>query len=70
MSDKVRCMAVCACGWAESRTARSSKERVVALALKDLERTAWKHARDTGHVVDIGDVHGEARKITGDSPEP
>lgn len=70
MSDKVRCMALCACGWAESRTARSSKDRAIAQALKDLERAAWKHARDTGHAVDIGDVGGAARQITADSPEP
>ena len=39
-------------------------------ALKDLERAAWKHARETGHVVDLGDITGEARQITRDSPDP
>jgi hypothetical protein len=63
-------MALCPCGWADSRTVRSKKERPIALALKDLERAAWKHARETGHVVDLGDIAGEAKQITGDSPEP
>jgi hypothetical protein len=63
-------MALCACGWAESRTVRSAKERAIGLALKDLERAARKHAQETGHVVDLGDVNGASRQITGDSPEP
>lgn len=70
MTDKFRCMALCPCGWAESRTARSKKDRATGLALKDLERAAWKHARETGHVVELGDVTGEARSISADSPEP
>jgi hypothetical protein len=70
MPDKFRCMALCSCGWAESRTARSKKERAIGLTLKELERAAWKHARETGHVVDLGDITGEARQITADSPEP
>jgi hypothetical protein len=69
-TDKFRCMALCACGWAESRTVRSTKERPIALALKDLERAARKHAQETGHVVDLGDIHGDARQITADTPEP
>jgi hypothetical protein len=68
-TDKFRCMALCACGWAESRTVRSAKERPIALALKDLERAARKHAQETGHVVDLGDINGDARQITADSPE-
>jgi hypothetical protein len=70
MSDKVRCMALCSCGWAESRTARSKKERAIGLVMKELERAAWKHARETGHTVELGDVSGESRRISGDSPEP
>ena len=63
-------MALCPCGWAESRTARTVKERVRALAMKELERAAWKHARHTGHTVDVGDITGESRQISAESPEP
>lgn len=69
-ANKFRCMALCACGWADSRTVRSAKERAIGLALKDLERAARKHAQETGHVVDVGDINGDARRITGDTPEP
>jgi hypothetical protein len=70
MTDKFRCMALCSCGWADSRTARSKKDRAIGLVLKELERAAWKHAHETGHVVELGDINGESRLISGDSPEP
>jgi hypothetical protein len=70
MSDKFRCMALCTCGWATSRSARTAKERVRSMAMKELTREAWKHARDTGHTVEVGDVAGESRQITPESPEP
>ena len=70
MSDKFRCMALCSCGWAASRSARTAKERVRRATLRELEHMAWTHACDTGHTVEVGDVTGQSQRISRETPEP